>query len=178
MRRIVARTSYRTAALAAVAWVVAASITNAMQTPVDFSGRWVLESEPLPAVATELVVRQISGPGALPKQISVTRHGPAGPSTETLHVGTFGGTVPGTGGGPRTSRRVTWQGSTLVIEVETLRSQTGARSQIEQRREVWSVTPDGKLQIVITESGPSRTLHTMTLVYRQDFADSHITSTT
>ena len=72
-------------------------------------------------------------PGPPRKQVRVTRHNPSGTSTETLHVGTIGGTVPGSGGGPRTFRMVTWEDSTLVVDVETLRGQTG-RAPSEQHR--------------------------------------------
>lgn len=153
--------------LTAAVWVMAASAPRAQQPSTDFFGRWVLESEALPSAPTELVIRQIAGEGGRPKEVRVTRHGATGTSLETLYVGTIGGTVPGSGGGPRTFRRVTWEGSTLVIDVETLRGQSGDRAPSERRREAWSVTPDGKLQIVITESGPSRTTQTVALVYRQ-----------
>jgi hypothetical protein len=161
------RKSSLSVVLAVLVWAMAASTTNALQVPVDFSGRWVLESEPLPSEPTELVVRQTSGPGSIPRELRVTRNGPGGTSTATLHIGTIGGTVPGTGGGPRTSRQVRWENSTLVIDVETLRSQTGGRASSEQRREVWSVTSEGKLQIVVAARGPSRTPQPTTLIYRQ-----------
>lgn len=149
-------------------WVATATTGWAYQAPVNFAGRWVLESEPLASVPTELVVQQTVGSGsALPSKVTVTRYWPSGASTEVLHVGTVGGTVPGSGGGPRTFRRIAWEDSHLVVEVETLRGQTGSRSPSELRREAWSVTPEGRLQIVITESGPARTPQTVSLVYRQ-----------
>jgi hypothetical protein len=161
------RTSSLTVVLAALVSMVTTSASSPLQAPVDFSGRWVLESGSLPSAPAELNVRQQSGEGGRLRQVIVTRHGPNGSSTETLHVGMIGGTVPGSGGGPRTFRRVAWEDSTLVVEVETLRAQTGDRAPSEQRREAWSVTPEGRLQIVVTESGPSRTTQTTTLLYRQ-----------
>jgi len=154
-------------ALAGLVWVIAAATSEARQAPVDFSGRWVLESGSLPSASTELVVRQRSGLNSVPREVSVTRTGPSGASTETLYVGTVGGTVPGTSGGRRTSRQVSWEDSTLVIDIETLGGQPGDRAPSDLRREVWSVTPEGKLKIVITESGPSRTPQTTALIYRQ-----------
>jgi hypothetical protein len=165
---MIKRRSSHTVALVALVWVMTVPTINASPTQRTFSGRWVLESEPLATASTELVVRQTFGSGsALPTKVTVTRQGPSGSSTETLHVGTIGGTVAGSGGGPRTFHRVAWEDSSLVVEVETLRGQTGSRAPSELRREVWSVIAEGKLQIVITESGPARTSKTTTLIYRQ-----------
>lgn len=156
-----------TVALAASVWVITVSTADARQAPVDFSGRWVLESQTLPSVPTELVVRQTAGPGSPPRQITVTRHTISGASTETLHVGTIGGTVPGSGGGPRTSRRIKWENASLIIDVETISSRAGERTSSHLRREVWSVTAEGKLQIVVTESMSAGTPETTTLIYRR-----------
>lgn len=62
------RKSSLSVVLPVLVWAVAASTTSALQVPVDFSGRWVLESEPLPSEPTELVVRQTSGPGSIPRE--------------------------------------------------------------------------------------------------------------
>jgi len=165
---MIKRRSSHAVALVALVGVIAVPIVNASRTQPTFAGRWVLETEHLASASTELVVHQTFGSGsALPTKLTVTRHGPSGRATEILHVGTIGGTVPGSGGGPRTFHRVAWEDSRLVVEVETLRGQSGSRTPSELRREVWSVTPEGKLQIVITESGPSRTPHTIALIYRQ-----------
>lgn len=156
-----------TVALVGLASVVTASTADARQAPVDFSGRWVLASQAMPSVPTELVVRQTPGPGSPPRQITVTRHTTSGASTETLHVGTIGGTVPGSGGGPRTSHRIKWENASLIIDVETISGRASERTSSHLRREVWSVTAEGKLQIMVTESMSAGAPETTTMTYRR-----------
>ena len=171
----------RTAAIA-VAILSASLAVHAAQDKPDFSGSWVLESE-APAspdipqsmsVSQTLVRTNVRGEPMDPfyRDIKVTRAFESGTRSVTYSIGGMGGTVPGlsAGGiltGARTHYRVAWAEYSLVVETG---SYTGAKPESgewAERREVWSLEPDGRLRLAITTRSSGEDARTAILVYRR-----------
>lgn len=157
-----------------VALVMLATVTFAAQIKPDFSGRWILVS-PLqsdPDIPSALSVRQtlvhttIHGDPMEPffKDIVIDRQFESSTRSETHLIGVVGGVVGGFGG---THHGVKWDGNSLVFENGSYTGQRAETGVWTERREIWSLDPDGRLHLVITTSSSADDSRTVTLVYRR-----------
>ena len=162
-----------------VVLIVLATVTLGAQERPDFSGRWVL-SPPIPSgkdIPSVLSVRQslerTTGGAASTespfKDITIDRQFESGTTSETHPIGVMGGAVSGlraggTPAGPRGHHRVQWEGSSLVFERGDSTGEGGVGT---ERREVWSLQPDGRLRVVITMRGSVDRPTEATLMYRR-----------
>jgi hypothetical protein len=167
--------------------VVAVSVVVplvAQDTP-DFSGHWVLESASPSAadiprtlsVTMSLVRTNVRGEPMIPffKDITVARELAKGTSSQTYQIGVVGGEVGGTVGGRGSGRsefpsrhyRVVWEKETLVIETGSYTGPAPESGQWAERREAWSLDPDGRLRLAITSRSSGSASSTVTLVYRR-----------
>ena len=148
---------------------------------LDFTGRWILESpsQPDPGIPTVLSVRQslastnVRGEPMQPffKDITIERQFETGTRSETHEIGVIGGTVPGLGAdgmtvGPRHHHAVSWDANDLVFASGSYTGANPENGDWTERREVWTLDPDGRLHVVITTrsaAGP----RTVSSVYRR-----------
>lgn len=168
-------------ALIAVAFLSAPLVVLATQDKPDFSGSWVLESRaPASAdipesmsVSQTLVRTNVRGEPMQPfyKDIKVTRAFEGGARSETHPIGLVGGTVAGLSAGIRTGTsthfRVVWAEQALVIETGSYTGEKPESGEWSERREVWSLEPDGRLRLAITTRSSVEASGTMILVYRR-----------
>ena len=150
----------------------------AQDTP-DFSGRWVLElaspsAADLPrslSVTMSIVRTTVRGEPmtAFFSDITVIRELAYGTSSETHQIGVEGGSVGGAVGGAYPSRhhRVMWEKQTLVIETGNYTGPAPESGQWTERREAWSLDPEGRLRLAITSRSSDSASSTVTLVYRR-----------
>jgi len=164
-----------------VALIMLATVTFAAQGKPDFSGRWILAT-PWPSdpdIPSALSVRQtlvrttIHGDPIEPffRDIAVDRQFESRTRSETDLIGVLGGVVPGIRAdgrpnGPTAHRAVKWEGNSLVFETGSYTGQRPETGVWAERREVWSLDPDGRLRVVIT-SRSSSDPREITLVYRR-----------
>ena len=160
--------------------VLAALIGSSLaaQDEPDFTGRWVLESpsQPSPDIPAALSVRQsvvsknVRGEPMKPffRDITVVRELANRTSSETYEIGVVGGSLGGSVAGESPSRhfRVLWEKQVLVIESGSYTGSTPESGQWTERREAWSLDPDGRLRLAITSRSSDSDLSTVTLVYR------------
>jgi hypothetical protein len=157
----------------------------AQDTP-DFSGHWALESASsstadIPralSVTMSLVRTNVRGEPMNPafKDITVARELANGTSAETYQIGVEAGSVGGTAGGregrrsdvPTRRHRVVWEKATLIIETGSYTGPTRESGQWAERREAWSLDPDGRLRVAITSRGAGTASSTVRLVYRRE----------
>ena len=160
-----------------------AAAATVLQEKPDFSGRWVLVSGASAGdtVARVMVVRQslvranVHGEPMTPffKDIAIDREFAAGTRSETLPIGVVGGFVAGiargaTPSGPRGHHAVKWDGSALVFERGTYTGDTRQTGTWAERREVWSLEPDGRLRVTITtRSSADESGTVLTLTYQR-----------
>jgi hypothetical protein len=160
-----------------------AATALAIQDTPDFSGRWVLVSGAPTgdAVARAMVVRQslvrtnVRGEPITPffKDIAIEREFAAATRSETLPIGVVGGFVAGiargaTPAGPRGHHAVKWDGSALVFEHGTYTGDARQTGTWAERREVWSLEPDGRLRVTITTRSSADASGTvLTLTYHR-----------
>ncbi len=151
----------------------------AQDTP-DFSGQWIVESVSQPAadtpraltVSMTLVRTNVRGEPMKPlfKDITVKREFAAGTSSETYQIGIEESTVSARADGtkiPSTHSGAKWEAQALVMEKG---SYTGASPETgvwTERREVWSLEPDGRLRLVVTTRASASPSNTVALVYRR-----------
>jgi hypothetical protein len=162
--------------------VLFAATVLAAQDQPDFSGRWVLviSSQPGPDVPRALTVRQIlvrtnvRGEPMKPffKDIAIDREYESGTRSETHLIGIIYGVVSGIardGGpaGPRGHQAVKWDQKALVFENGSYTGADPRTGEWSERREVWSLQPDGRLQVAITTAGSAEKATTVTLLYRR-----------
>lgn len=162
--------------------VVLAVAALAAQDGTDFSGRWVLVSASRPgpdlpralSVRQELVRTNVRGEPMQPffKSIAIDRDYESGTRSETHALGVRFGVVPGfarDGGpaGPRGHHAVRWEHNALVFESGSYSGETSGTGVWSERREVWSLQPDGRLSVAITTRGSAETSTTVTLLYRR-----------
>jgi hypothetical protein len=172
--------------LSATLWLIALRLCSmvqlAAQDKPDFSGSWALESGaqvaadiPQELSVTQTLVRaNLRGEPMKPfyRDISVTRVLESGRRSETYHIGVVGGTVHGLAAdgiatGPRTHHRVAWTEQSLVIESGSHTGSTPESGQWAERREVWSLEPNGRLRLAITTRSWIEASKTVILVYRR-----------
>ena len=162
--------------------VVLAAAAIAAQDETDFSGRWVLVSVSQPgpdapralSVRQELVRTNVRGEPMKPffKSIAIDREFESSTRSETHAIGVIGGVVSGfarDGGpaGPRGHHAVRWEHNALVFESGSYSGETPGTGVWSERREVWSLQPDGRLSVAISTSGSAETSTTVTLLYRR-----------
>ena len=154
----------------------------AVQDKPDFSGRWILVSAdpPGPDIPRAMTVRQqlvrtnVRGEPMTPfyKTIAIDRDLESGMRSETHEIGIQGGVVGGVVGDDSSSRphglhAVKWDGTVLVFETGTYSGETSQSGPWAERREEWSLEPDGRLRVAITTRGSADAARTVTLVYRR-----------
>jgi hypothetical protein len=165
----------------AVILVLLAGASLAAQDHPDLSGRWVLES---PSQAGPEVPRALSVRRSLVRTMErgpmkpfffdmiITREFEKGPRVETYRIGVVGGTVPGVSkdgsdADPGTRHSAQWDGHSLVIESGTQTAPTRESGVWTERREAWSLDPDGRLRVGITTRDSVDPPKTETLLYRR-----------
>jgi hypothetical protein len=157
--------------------VVASVLVSAQaQAQPNFAGRWTLDvPSSAPSDATRvLIVEQpltrtnVRGEAMPPAylHLSVRREGPSGTTTATYSIGIVGGTV-GPVGTPVTRFETAWHGETL--DIVTRRDETTGVDQVRwsERRESWSLDPDGRLRVEIISESHDRPKETSVLLYRR-----------
>ena len=158
--------------------IMLATVALAAQSQPDFSGRWVLAApaQAGPGIPSALSVRQslarttMRGDPMKPffRDITIERRLETGPFSESRAIGVEGGTVIGSvPDGPKTINRVAWEGTSLVFENGSDAGQSPGAGEWTERREVWSLDPDGRLRIAITTRSSAAEPRTVTLVYRR-----------
>jgi len=167
---------------AAFILVVFAAVALAAQDEPDFSGRWILvsSSQPGPDVPRALTVRQVlvrtnvRGEPMKPffKDIAIDREFESGTRSGTYAIGIIGGVVSGIpkDGGPPSPRgrhAVKWDQRDLIFENGTYTGEDPGTGVWSERREVWSLQPDGRLSVSISTSGSAEKSTTVTLLYRR-----------
>jgi hypothetical protein len=155
-----------------------AALLGQLPAEPDFSGRWVLDSlapappdAPLTIIVEQPVVRaNVRGEPITPSylRVSIRRERASGATDETRWIGTIGGRIGGTAGprgqpasrSPEQRLETTWRDHTLVF----LDSQFGPDGRHtgnwSERRESWSLEPDGRLRVEIvmeTRDQPQQT---------------------
>jgi hypothetical protein len=103
------------------------------------------------------------------KDITVVRELANGTSSETFQIGVVGGSLGGTVAGEFPSRhhRVIWEEQILVIETGSYTGPTPESGQWAERREAWSLDPEGRVRLAITSRSSGSASSTVTLVYRR-----------
>ena len=153
-----------------------AAVTVAAQERPDFSGRWVLDSarESGPDIPSALAVRQ-PVPRTTMTGITIERQFASGTTSETHAIGLVGGFVSGVARGLRADgsasakghHSVRWEGDSLVFESDSSTEQASGRSVWAERREVWSLQPDGRLRVVVTRRSSLEAPVEVIAVYRR-----------
>ena len=171
-----------TSATRSLILVVFAAAALAAQDQPDFSGRWLLvsSSRPGPDIPRALSVRQevvrtnVRGEPMKPyfKSISIDREFESGTRSESHQIGIIGGVVSGIpkDAGPRAPtglHAVKWDQKTLAFESGSYTGDSPGTGEWSERREVWSLQPDGRLQLAITTAGSAEKATTVTLLYRR-----------
>jgi hypothetical protein len=162
--------------------LILATATVAAQNKPDFSGRWILAvpESSAPDIPSALLVRQtvvrttVHGEPMEPffKDIAIDLELESGVRSENHLIGMAGGIVPGRRPdsslqGLQTHYCVNWEDSSLVFENG---SHTGPKPETgvwAERRETWSLDPEGRLRIVIVTRSSADDSRTVTLVYRR-----------
>ena len=165
-----------------IALIMLATLGVAAQDKPDFSGRWVLATAqqsnmeiPLAlSVRQTLVQTTVRGDPVEPffRNISIVRQFETGTHSENHRIGVLSGTVPGLRAdgsphGPRAHHAVRWDGNALVLESGSYTGQGPETGVWTERREIWSLYPDGRLRVVITTRSSADASKNITLVYRR-----------
>ncbi|HET7694705.1 MAG TPA: hypothetical protein VFK57_03290 [Vicinamibacterales bacterium] len=154
------------------------SVNAVAQEGTNFAGRWILQSPAAPNTPRVLVVEQpvaatnVRGEPMRPAYLEITirREGPSGAITETRRIGVIGGTVGGVRGGeqvPRTHDASRWEEGTLVFIQGSYTGGAPRTGAWTERREAWSLAPDGTLSIEITTAASSAPRQTTRAIYRR-----------
>lgn len=160
---------------------VCAEVQLAAQDKPDFSGSWVLESgaQAAPEIPQSMSVNQTlertnvrGGVGTVILQnISIKRDLEGGTRSDMYRIGLMGGAVAGLSAGIRTGTsthfRVVWAEQALVIETGSYTGEKPESGEWTERREIWSLEPDGRLRLAITTRSSVEDSRTVILVYRR-----------
>lgn len=73
----------------------------------------------------------------------------------------------GSPNGPAAHHTVRWDGNALTFESGKYTGQRSETGMWSERREVWSLEPDGRLRVVITNRGSGDAPTETTVVYRR-----------
>lgn len=153
----------------------------------DFSGRWTLivalpsERDAPAALTVRQSVRRanVRGEPMTPfyDQIAIGRDSGGGTVTDTHLIGIIGGTVGGVVGpagkqrdspAPVNSRfAVKWDGHALVFEETTYTGDEWQPREWTERRETWTLQPNGELAIDITTRGSADRPRSLSATYRR-----------
>jgi hypothetical protein len=139
----------------------------AAQDKPNFSGRWTLvaagerpDAGPRVMTVYQTVFRtNVRGEPMAPyfKEISIEREFASATRAETHAIGIVGGFVSGSVGsaaaGPRSHHTVKWDGNALVFEYGSYSGALPETVVWTERREVWSLDPDGRLRVTISTRG-------------------------
>jgi hypothetical protein len=162
--------------------VMLVAVTLAAQDKPDFSGRWVLVSSEQsgPDIPRALSVRQsvvrtnVRGEPMKPffTGIAVDREYESGTRSETSPIGIIDGVVPalredGSPKGAHGHHAVTWDQDALVLETGSYTGDARETGVWSERREAWSLQPDGRLRLAITTASSVDRSRTVTLTYRR-----------
>src|SRR5262249_23049284 len=149
----------------------------------DFSGSWVLASDPSDAdVPQALSIRQllvrtnVRGEPMTPffRDITIARTLSTGTSSETFPIGAIVGSVTGgvIGTTPavvaRTHSRVDWKERTLVIERGSYTGPAPETGDWTERREMLSLTPNGELHLEMTFRSSTADRRAIVATYRRE----------
>ena len=151
-------------------------VSGVAQVPTqpDFSGEWVLLATdasfdaPATLVVRQRVTRTNSrGEPMAPyfSHLIVERHYSNRVESDSYDIGIVSGTVSGTA--ERTIVRVTWQGERLVMKTGTYSSPPQEPGPYSEHEEVWSLDPDGRLLITITDRSSDSQPVTVRLTYQR-----------
>ena len=178
IRRRLPRASWAFVLLAGMA-----AYPSAQEQP-DFSGRWVLVSEPPAAdtpralsVQQTLVRTNRRGESVTPyyKDITITRELESGARSETYEIGIAGGSVSGIPGrgmvGARTVFRTIWEGRDLVFESSSHPASPDESVQWTERREAWLLDGEGRLVVTTATRSSIERPTSVTLLYRRGRTD-------
>lgn len=158
--------------------VVSVVVPLVAQDTPDFSGHWVWESASPSAadipralsVTMSLVRTNVRGEPMNPffKSITVVRELANGTSSETYEIGVVGGSLGGSVAGefPNRHHRVEWEKEILIIETGSYTGRTPGSGQWTERREAWSLDPEGRLRLAIASRSSGSASSTVTHVYR------------
>lgn len=165
-----------------IALIMVATVGVAAQDKPDFSGRWVLAAQQqsdtaIPSalsVSQPLVRTTIRGDPMEPffRDIAIDRQFDSSTRSETHLIGVQGGVVPGlradgSPSGPTAHHAVKWDGNALVFESGSYTGQHPETGVWTERREVWSLDPDGRLRVVIANRSSVDAPTETTAVYRR-----------
>ena len=165
-----------------IAQILLATVGLAAQDKPDFSGRWVLDAlqQSDTDIALALTVRQslvrttVRGDPMEPffRDITVERHFRTGTQSETHLIGVQDGAVPGlradgSRSSPTAHHAVTWDENALVFENGSYTGQRPETGVWAERREVWSLIPNGRLSVVITNRSSGDAPRQISLLYRR-----------
>jgi hypothetical protein len=159
----------------------AAAVTGVPDKP-DFSSMWVLvasqpadDADAARALTVSQSVRRTNSRGEPMSpyydQIAIQRESTGGVTYESHLLGTVSGTVRGvygdgtSRGGPSTHDAVTWRDSSLVFEHGVYTGRTPGTGEWTERRETWTLEPNGELKITIATSGSAEPPRTVTATY-------------
>jgi hypothetical protein len=148
----------------------------AAQDTADFLGHWVLlnPSDVASDIAQELTVRQSFERHV--NVITIERRATSGVRSETYTIGTVGGVVgglvsrSGRGSGPdgqimETRFSTKWDGNRLVIQTGSYSGPTLESGPYTEHDEVWSLDPEGRLSITVTDRSSDAEPRTANLTY-------------
>ena len=174
-------------ALAVIATLTLSGNFALAQDKPDFSGSWVLASSASDAdvpkalsIQQPLVRTNRRGEPVTPTyfEIAIARTLPTGTSSETFWIGAVSGSLTGGVIGDRTSgitprvvtrthSRVAWEEQTLVIEIGRYTGPAPETGDWFERREAFSLPPDGALRLEITSRSSAADRKTILATYRR-----------
>jgi hypothetical protein len=174
-------------ALAVITALILSADFGFAQDKPDFSGSWILRSDPSDAdVPKALSIQQPLhrtnrlGELVTPSyfDITIARTLPTGTSSQTFWIGTIGGSVTGgvvgdraSGTTPRavtrTHSRVDWEEQTLVLESFSYTGPAPETGDWSERREMISLTPNGDLRLEMTSRSSTSDRRTSVVTYRR-----------
>jgi hypothetical protein len=131
----------------------------------DFSGQWILASSPSATAATEMTVEFWVSDSSRPREFVSVERWFDDHSMETFSMVIVSPLVPAPVGGSRSGHYAAFEGQTLVIQRETHSLPT--REWTTERKEIWSLTPNGLLRIIATDRPANGEHVTTEAIYRR-----------